>query len=199
MNALKSPRLWLFVWGGLGAVALLYFIVAASVQPNNDGPSALKGDRSLLVGEMADFQYTALPRTAPAVAFQYEGRDLTLADFRGRAVLINFWATTCLPCLEEMPALDALQTELGGRKFEVVAVAADPQGPEAAQAYLDRLNISALKLYMDQRLIFTSAMGVDVFPMSVLYDAQGREVGRLIGKADWQSPEAIRLVASAIP
>ncbi|GJL95509.1 MAG: thiol:disulfide interchange protein TlpA [Hyphococcus sp.] len=201
VEVFKQPRFWLMLWGGIGLVALVYFIIAASVQPSNpSAPSALKHDRSLLTGEMADFVYAFPPRGAPKIAFEYEGEAKMLNDFRGRAVLVNFWATWCAPCLKELPSLDKLQEQLGSNKFEVVAIAADPRGPEVAQEFLDRLNIAHLKLYADPRLAFTSAIGgANVLPVSILYDAQGQEVGRLVGEADWTSPEAIRLVKSTIP
>ena len=200
-DLIKQPRFWLFVWGGLGAALLLYVIVSASVSPSERAEaSALDYDESLLTGEMADFTYTFPPRGASDVGFDYAGKTATLADFRGNAVLVNFWATTCAPCLKELPSLDLLEAELGGRRFEVVAVAADPRGPEVAQVFLDRLNIKNLKLYTDPALQFAfSVGGADVLPTSILYDAKGREVGRIIGEADWQSPEALRLVRSALP
>lgn len=189
------------IWGGAGALFVLYVIIAATLKPNHDAsPSALNMDAVLLTGEMADFEYAYPPRGAPMIAFDHEGAQVTLADFRGKAVLVNFWATWCAPCLKELPSLDALQEELGSEKFEVVAIAADPRGPETARAFLDRLDIGHLKLYADPALRFTSAIGgADVLPVSILYDAKGREVGRIIGDADWTSPEAIRLVKSVIP
>ena len=201
MTFLRAPRTWFLLWGGLGAIALVYIIFSASAKPDYDaGPSALDHDRALLVGDMADFEYAFPPRGAPQAAFSYQGEPMTLADFRGRAVLVNLWATWCAPCLKELLSLDALEGELGGRRFEVVAVASDPKGPEAAQAFLDRLEIENLKLYADPTLQFAfSVGGANVLPVSILYDANGREVGRLVGEADWASPEAVQLVASAIP
>ncbi len=201
MKVLNEPRLWLLIVGGVGALALVYVIIAASVKPGDDAPpSALTMDRSLLVGEMADFEYAFPPRGAPQIPFLHEGASVSLADFRGKAVLVNFWATWCAPCLKELPSLDVLQGRLGGRTFQVVAIAADPRGPETAQAFLDRLEIENLDLYADPRLtLATSIGGADVLPVSILYDARGREVGRLVGEADWSSAEALRLVGTAIP
>ncbi len=206
MNLIKQPRFWLLVWGAAGAAFLLYVIISASVSPKPGAEggertySALEQDKALLTGEMADFAYAFPPRGAPQIAFSHEGEDVTLGDFRGKAVLVNFWATWCAPCLKELPSLDALERDLGGEIFEVVAIAADPQGPEVAQQFLDRLEIEHLALYADPNLRFTSAIGgANVLPVSILYDANGQEVGRLVGEADWSSPEARALVSSALP
>lgn len=204
MHILKQPRFWLLVWGAAGAVFLLYVIVSASVSPRDAAssslPSALDHDRALLVGEMEDFTYAFPPRGTPEIAFLHDGSSMSLNDFRGKAVLVNLWATWCAPCLKELPSLDGLQNAFDDEKFEVVAIAADPRGPKVAQDYLDRLEISHLKLYADPNLQFAFAMGgADVLPISVLYDANGQEVGRLIGEADWQSPEALALVRSVLP
>lgn len=201
LNLIKQPRFWLLVWGAAGAAFLLYVIIAASVTPREtDAPSALEMDKALLVGEMADFTYTFPPRAAPDAAFVHQGEAMTLGDFRGRAVLVNLWATWCAPCLKELPSLDALEGELGGSRFAVAAIAADPRGPEVAREFLDRLDIQHLKLYADPDLRFAfSVGGADVLPVSILYDAEGRELGRLVGEADWASPEARALVRSALP
>ena len=199
-----SPRLWLFVWGGLGALLIGFVILSASVSPRPERTSACKAsvvDRnaSFLTGEMADFIYPISKRSAPDQRFQVDGRDVSMRDFRGKTVLVNFWASWCAPCLKELPSLNALEGALGSDKFQVVAVAADPKGPKTARQYLDRLNIKNLTLFTDQKLQFASAVGgASVLPVSILYDPRGVELGRLVGEADWESVEAKRLVRNAV-
>ena len=200
MKALRSPRLWLMVWGGLGALGLVYVIIAASVQTSPRAePSALRLDASLLTGPMAKFDYAFPARGAPQVPFRAGEKDVTLSDFKGKAVLVNFWATWCAPCVKELPSLDKLQAELGGDDFEVVAIAADASGPEKAKEFLDRHGIRNLALYSDARLRLVSEVStVGALPLSILYDRNGKEIGRLLGEADWASPEARRLIESVI-
>ncbi|MEQ1931213.1 MAG: redoxin family protein [Parvularculaceae bacterium] len=195
--ALGAPRFWLLVLGAIGALAVLYVIVAASVKPGSS--SARLKDPSLLTGEVADFVYALQPLPPPDIPFEIDGAPTRLKDFRGKVVLVNFWATWCAPCLKELPSLDALQGELGGADFEVVAIAADARGPDIARRFLDRLGIRRLRLYRDPRLALTSSIGgANVLPVSILYDRRGREIGRLVGEADWRSPEALALVEGAI-
>ncbi len=205
MRGLMTPRFFLFVWGGIGTLALVYVIIASGVKtdagaPRRDAQSGVvTSNAALSVGAMSDFAFAFPPRTAPTAPFEHEGAAMTLADFKGKTVLVNFWATWCAPCLKELPSLDALQKDLGGDDFEVVAIAADPRGPEVADTFLKRLNIANLKLYADPRLqVAMSIGGASVLPVSILYDARGNEVGRLVGEADWSSPEARRLIESVI-
>jgi thiol-disulfide isomerase/thioredoxin len=188
------------IWGVAGAIAVLYVIVASSAKPDAQKSVATNvRDPALLVGEMSGFQFAIAPSTAPEVPFFTNGKPQYLKDRRGKVVLLNLWATWCKPCLEELPSLNALQRAKGGAAFEVVAVAADPQGEARARAYLDRLGVTSLSLHMDEPLRLATAYGASAgLPLSVLYDRQGREIGRLRGSADWSSAEAAALIQAAI-
>ena len=134
---------------------------------------------------------------APAAAVMFGGPDgqkLALADFKGRAVLLNLWATWCVPCRAEMPALDRLQAAAGGPKFEVVAVNTDTARVERAPKFLDEIGVSHLKRYADHTgdafetlRLAGKALGL---PTSLLIDAEGCEIGVVAGPVDWTSPQA---------
>ena len=201
---MRSPRLWLLIWGTVGLLALFYISVSASLAPKGKPASvgsspSLAHTGPLIVGEMSDFTLAFPPRSAPDIPFAQGQKTLTLKDFRGKTILVNFWATWCAPCLKELPSLDRLQSTLDRDDFEVVAIAADPRGPEQALQYLEKLGISHLTLYTDQRLIFANAVGgTNVLPLSILFDQNGQEVGRFTGQAQWDSPEALALIKAVI-
>jgi thiol-disulfide isomerase/thioredoxin len=126
------------------------------------------------------------------------GAPKTLKDFRGKTILLNLWATWCAPCREEMPSLDRLQQELGSPTFEVVALAVDRTGAVAAQKFLDSVDVKNLKLYVDQTTRSGSALKAIGMPTTILIDAQGREIGRLPGPAEWDSDAAKQLVRETL-
>jgi thiol-disulfide isomerase/thioredoxin len=145
------------------------------------------------------FVYKAAPEPLADVTFNdAAGAAKTLKDFRGRTILLNLWATWCAPCREEMPSLDRLQTELGSDKFEVVALAVDRTGPEAAQKFLDSVHVKALKLYTDTTTRSGSALKAVGMPVTILIDPEGREIGRLIGPAEWDSDAAKALIRESL-
>ena len=126
-----------------------------------------------------------LPMLSPPVT-DGRGRDLTLAAFRGRTVLLNIWATWCPPCRAEMPTLDRLQANLGGPEFHVVALSIDRGGLETVRAFYADIGIKHLDL------------GVAGLPTTLLVSAQGREVARKLGPAEWDSPSAISQIKRVI-
>jgi thiol-disulfide isomerase/thioredoxin len=148
----------------------------------------------------AEFPFAASePRDVPEVRFlDAEESEVTLADFRGKVVLVNLWATWCAPCRREMPALDRLQAELGGPDFEVVAISVDRAGVERVRAFLDEVGVTRLEIYRDPRMAATRALRAPGLPTSVVLDRQGREVGRVLGDAEWDGPEAKAILAEII-
>lgn len=159
--------------------------------------------KPLAHGELAAFRVTEAPMVAPNLAFKApDGRDLTLADFRGRTVLLNLWATWCAPCRQEMPALDRLQETLGGPAFEVVAVNIDTRNPERAARWLGENGIRRLTHYSDASArVFQDlkaagrAFGM---PTTLLIDPNGCELGFLAGPAEWASEDAMKFVRAAL-
>ena len=120
------------------------------------------------------------------------------ADLKGKVVLLNIWATWCVPCREEMPQLDALQAELGGPKFEVVAINVDRNGAEKARDFLEETGADDLALYTDPSGKLFATLKAVGMPTTLLINPDGEELGRLVGPADWASPEAKRLIEAAI-
>ncbi|MCP5432148.1 MAG: TlpA family protein disulfide reductase [Alphaproteobacteria bacterium] len=135
----------------------------------------------------------------PALSF-LDGNDssLSLADFRGRAVLLNLWATWCSPCIEELPALDRLAASLAGEPFSVVAVSLDANGLADVKPFLEKLRLRNISPYVSPDGSVGNALHLPGIPVSILLDREGREVGRVVGKAEWDSDEARGLVRDAL-
>lgn len=139
------------------------------------------------------------PRDLPELAFE-DGKDkpLTLADFQGRTVLLNIWATWCGPCREEMPTLDALQAALGGEDFEVVALSIDRKGIEVVQDFYEDVGIEHLRQYIDTTGMAGAQLGAVGIPTTLLIDPHGNEIGRLVGATEWDSPEMTEFLKETI-
>ena len=157
----------------------------------------------LVHGEVAALALAQTPFRVPELAFKdAEGRDKTLADWRGRTVLLNLWATWCVPCRREMPALDALEHRLGGPAFDVVAVNIDTRDPQKPLAFLKDTGVGHLAYYSDQSAhVFEdlkSAGKAFGMPTTVLVDRAGCEIGTMAGPAEWASDDALKLVSAAI-
>jgi thiol-disulfide isomerase/thioredoxin len=138
-------------------------------------------------------QFTALPTRLPAPALAFETRDGTqkqLADFKGKLVLVNLWATWCAPCVEEMPALDRLQAQLGD-KLTILAISEDRQGEAIVAPFLAEHAIKHLAIFLDPKSAATSEFGAQGLPTSYLIARDGSIVGKEEGGAKWDSPEMI--------
>jgi thiol-disulfide isomerase/thioredoxin len=193
-------RVTALVFAGALALGLLAGGMAAFVLPpapaTPPAPSVAGGPG--LRGAMETFRLYDAPRSMPAVSFR-DGNDqaVSLDDFRGRIVLLNLWATWCAPCIDEMPALERLQTALGGDAFTVVAVSIDRQGRRLVEPFLQRLNLSRLPVYLDPSGAVARSLGVPGLPTSVLIDRDGRELGRISGTAPWDGEAAANLIRFA--
>jgi len=173
-----------------------------TTKPADPRPSAAPsgpGVNPLSQGQMAAFVFRKEPEALPEIKFQDSARkERSLADWRGKVVLLNLWATWCLPCRKEMPSLDRLQKELGSDKFEVVAVSVDRKGLAASKKFLDETKVERLALYVDPTARLNSELRAVGLPATLLVDAQGREIGRLLGPAEWDSEDAKRLIRSVL-
>ncbi len=214
-DAAKSyakTRLAMVLAGGLAGILVgLAGVYGISTMLGNRGADAAcapavetaRRIAPLAHGEVAAMAVATRPLRLPALAFSDEaGRPHDLADWRGRTVLFNLWATWCIPCRKEMPALDALQAKLGGPDFEVVAVNIDTRDPAKPRAWLKDVGIGRLayyadptaKVFQDLKLV-GKAFGM---PTTLLVDPSGCEIGTMAGPAEWASEDAVRLVTAAL-
>lgn len=135
------------------------------------------------------------PKPAPKLEFVDAGENrLGLEDFRGKIVVLNLWATWCAPCREEMPSLDRLQAKLGGPDMEVVAISVDRAGLAKSRAFLDDIGAKNLKLYADPSMKILRVLGAVGLPVTIVFDREGREIGRLLGTAEWDGPAAVAMI-----
>jgi len=142
----------------------------------------------------------ARPRQLANLRFtDASGQPTDLAAFRGRVVLLNIWATWCAPCREELPTLDALQAQLGGQGFAVIALSIDQGGLPVAQPFLERIGVTRLRAYADTFGEATERYSATGVPLVLVIDPQGREIGRRLGRATWDNPATVALMRSLIP
>jgi thiol-disulfide isomerase/thioredoxin len=154
-------------------------------------------------GELAALTMATAPLQLPDLTFEdASGRPKKLSDWRGRTVLVNLWATWCVPCRKEMPALESLQTRLGGPNFEVVAINIDTRDLEKPRNFLKEANLTRLAYFSDQKAkVFQDlkaagrALGM---PTSVLVDGLGCEIATIAGPAEWASEDAVKLITAAL-
>jgi thiol-disulfide isomerase/thioredoxin len=154
-------------------------------------------------GELAALTMATTPLKLPDLAFDdADGKPRKLSDWRGRTVLVNLWATWCVPCRREMPALDALQAKLGGPDFEVVAVNIDTRDPDKPKNFLKEANLTRLGYFSDPTAkVFQDlkSMGKALgMPTSVLIDRNGCEIANIAGPAEWASDDAVKLISTAV-
>jgi thiol-disulfide isomerase/thioredoxin len=199
----RKSAVFVLAAGAFAAVAAAAFYGTSSQPGKGACPAASLAAAQrlgpLAHGEVAALAVARTPQPAPTLSFAAaDGAKRTLADYKGRAVLLNLWATWCVPCRAEMPALDRLQAEVGGPGFEVVAVNVDTARLERPNKFLDEIGVSHLARYADPSgdafetlRLAGKALGL---PTSLLIDAQGCEIGAVAGPANWSSPEALAAI-----
>jgi thiol-disulfide isomerase/thioredoxin len=210
----KSParrRFALMALGGITGVvaglAAVYGIGAMQRNPLDAScrPAAELAKRlaPLARGEVAAVGIASDPKRLPDLAFTgADGKPRTLADFRGKTVLLNLWATWCVPCRKEMPALDALQAKLGGDAFDVVAINIDTRNLDKPKAWLQEVGVNKLGYYADASAkVFQDLKAIGKafgMPTTLLIDRNGCELGTLAGPAEWASEDAVKLIEAAL-
>jgi thiol-disulfide isomerase/thioredoxin len=207
-----GKRLALIVLGGVAGVAVglagVYGIgrLAGNAGADPACKAAVETARRigpLAHGEVAAVSVASSPKTLPQLTFNdANGAPKSLSDWRGRTVLLNLWATWCVPCRKEMPALDALQAKLGSADFEVVSINIDTRDPDKPKDWLKNAGVSRLAYYADHSAkgfqdlkVIGKAFGM---PTTLIVDRNGCELAALAGPAEWASDDAVKLVSAAL-
>jgi thiol-disulfide isomerase/thioredoxin len=192
-NSLIYVALLAFIAGGLG-IYLSGDVPRKVAEVNRGG-----GFKAFAVGHMAAFLVKTDRPPVPDLAFKDStGSEIKLSKWQGRVVLLNLWATWCAPCRKEMPTLNEVQKQLGSKDFEVVALSVDRKGLEASAAFLKETGADSLGLYIDETTTSLNMLQALGLPVTLLIDRKGREIGRLLGPAEWNSAEAIALMKAAL-
>lgn len=137
-------------------------------------------------------------RPAPATAFENpDGESTTLADFRGKPVLVNLWATWCAPCIAEMPTLDRLAARESDR-IQVLTISQDSDGRDKIEAFFAKRGYRHLETWLDPNMALMIELKANTLPTTILYDSDGRELWRVIGMEDWESGQAALLLKEGL-
>jgi thiol-disulfide isomerase/thioredoxin len=202
----RARRFWrlMFLAGvvlGLAAVAAvaLYYVGAEFVTGRPDSRVIATGAPAENAGSASSdafkFSFLDQPRAVPNLQFiDGDDRSLSLQDFRGRPILLNIWATWCIPCRKEMPALDRLQSTFDASELLVLPLSIDRQGAAVVKPFYRELSLKALGVYVDPSGRASGALNMVGVPTTLLIDREGREIGRKIGPAEWDSNEMIALL-----
>ena len=178
---MKSP-LGIAIFG-MAAILVVGFVSIAFISGSNSGDQGSLS--SYAQGEMRAFTSMDEPPAQPDVVYaDASGNEVRLSDYRGQVILVNFWATWCGPCVEEMPALNRLQAEMGGDEFQVVTISLD-RSLDDAVSFFERYDLAELPIIHDTHLASFTRIQTPGLPTSILYDRQGREIGRLTAPAEW--------------
>lgn len=205
---MNNERAFLPVFLAIAAVlcagAVLAFVLAHQRDPHVFLSSASRPQATAGFSKASDnslgLEVFAKPRPLPNVSFaDASGRTTDLAAFRGKVVLLNLWATWCVPCRKEMPALDRLQRMLGGKEFTVLPVSVDRAGVPLVRRFYRELGLESLPIYVDPSNRITERLLVPGLPTSFLIDREGRAFALKIGPADWDDPQMLGFIRDHLP
>jgi thiol-disulfide isomerase/thioredoxin len=182
------------------SLGVVYILLALGANPMlAQGSDGVMRFGDVLTGDMRAMVIHDTPAPISQHAFLLQDEtQATLADFQGQYILLNFWATWCAPCRHEMPALDELQTRLGGDDFRVVTLATGRNPPQAIRRFFQEQSIENLTQYRDINQQIARDMGVFGLPITVLINPEGYEIARLRGDADWASDDAIAFISAVL-
>jgi thiol-disulfide isomerase/thioredoxin len=180
--------------------AMLYAAITLGANPVLAQSLDLSALSALRAGDMQKLVIHSEPKKLRKATFlDAEGEKISLKDYRGKVMLLNFWATWCPPCLAEMPSLDALQTELGGDDFTVLTVATGRNPLPAIKKFFAKAKIENLPILRDPKQSFARANAVFGLPTTIIIDTDGMEIARVTGDANWYSDEALILIKALLP
>jgi thiol-disulfide isomerase/thioredoxin len=207
----RAPRRSVYLWAGIAAVAVVAAVLYGKTpRPGKEMADQCPASNAAILRTAAlakgDVAAAASPKRAvPVVALDFlrpDGAPASLETFRGRVILVNLWATWCVPCREEMPTLDRLQALAGSKDFEVVAINVDTTRLERAKEFLQTAGVSRLGFYSDPKAdVFyrlKTAGKVVGLPTSILVGRDGCEIATLSGPANWASDDALALIRAAL-
>lgn len=174
---------------------LLALLYTALIGVANIGHADVAAAEAMREGDMRKLNFHSAPIETTDVGFVGEdAQDMTLADFEGKYIVLNFWATWCAPCRKEMPHLSALQNTLGGDGFEVVTIATGRNPLPGMQRFFAEIEVDNLPLHTDARQSLARNLGVLGLPVTLLINPQGKEIARMQGDADWSGDNAIAIL-----
>jgi thiol-disulfide isomerase/thioredoxin len=177
-------------------LSVLALTACGTPAPEPQGNSAEAEAEEVVIVPAGKIDRSHAGAPAPDSAFtDPDGEPASIADFRGKPLLLNLWATWCAPCVEEMPTLDALAARSGDR-LRIVALAQE-DGPAKVEAFFAKAKLGHLEPFLDRELAMMTALKAESLPMTILYDGEGKEVWRMTGREDWTGERAAKLVAEA--
>ena len=189
----------LYIAAGLGAITAVVFFTTREPTPVPVAAVDYSALMQLRSGDMKKLSFHPAPKPVSANAFESEsGTAMTLADYQGKYILLNFWATWCTPCRREMPMLSDMQAQLGGDNFAVVTLATGRNPPPAIKKFFSEIGVDNLPRHRDPKSLLGNEMGVFGLPVTLILNPSGQEIARLTGDAEWNSDSAKAIISALI-